>query len=362
MEKKKIYMVFVGQSGKGKSSLIGLIGHYLSGITKDQLFKEDKDKIVQKPSIIRTENERDASRSNSSCTIRPVSYSFHWVGTPYEIVMVDTAGLFDTAGPQADDTNVSDIIDALSRLPYLDALVWVNSSTAKDDYVRQLVFRRLHNLFPVAEFRKIIYPVFTGSRAKKDCDWQTAKEILLDETIQKEDFIALNNDLFDNPGDIDTDQKEEIENHYQSNIDKVVIPFLKRVVSNQARPDLSYLKDMIRIRCQIKLKIISLIKQLGSINAHEKSLLSGSTYTVFSTVQTDYHNTTCVVCATLCHEHCALSESVVVGDNIFKHCSCMGTAAKTEDITCVRRTCEHSYKFHVHVRYKVVEQVATNLG
>ena len=135
------------------------------------------------------------------------------------------------------------------------------------------------------------------------------------------------------------------------------------------RPD-SY-KHLRENRDKLRVKVSGILKAIadsndiqGSIKQEMSDLINNVTHTLellrkkadmmtetvkIDSRNTQYHNTQCLTCASICHENCSLTYTTSIGHNIFQGCACMNGNICTD--------CKHDYTTHVHVKFILERKV-----
>jgi len=269
-------------------------------------------------------------------------------------------------GLQEDEENVSQILKFVSGVSSLNAILLVlNGAVARVGNKTNYVLQRLYGLCPEV-FQEHFYLVFTNTQLEANFEFST-----LSIPIKKENVFPIDNLAF-SPGGRNYDnlsvfQKKKIETNY--NECKSYLSFVFDAwsrVPSKSTLEFAQLRDS---RCTLQILIKCVLESIKSISISKikieevrnclndidqkidwlkkKSILTTETVS-YERTPTEYHNTHCLRCNTLCHENCYLRLTLSVGVDIFKDCACMN------DGKC--RDCKHSYSDHGHVKFKIVEK------
>lgn len=163
-------LLFIGETGSGKSTLINMAINIFHGLSFDDQRKiaiPQKQKFeievdgVEKSQVVKvkcnipefvgisSENEDECGAGeNQSQTMRPSIYVLKDKITGKQLTIIDTPGLNDTRGPQFDEKHIQAIIHAIFCINGINAVCFVvNATQARLTSATELALRRLTNMF-----------------------------------------------------------------------------------------------------------------------------------------------------------------------------------------------------------------------
>ncbi len=156
------YILVVGETGTGKSTLINTIVNCFRGGNLENLPHNIKVAIPTR-FLKGTEPE---STNNSELNVHNVTQSMTVKATAYHVkvpnvgdfVVVDTPGLGDTAGVEQDERNIGVILDAANSCPHLNAIILVgNATNARFGLNVQATMTRLSGTIPDVALENMNY-------------------------------------------------------------------------------------------------------------------------------------------------------------------------------------------------------------
>jgi GTP-binding protein EngB required for normal cell division len=171
---KDVTLVVVGQTGSGKSTFINVVTNYFRGGTVEDLkvAVPNKEHPVVTEADLAQHTELNIADGTASQTTRCTSYAFTDAGSGRVFNIIDTPGLSDTRGTEADEANVDMIVAHVAALPSLTGLVLVvngkKGSRLTVDVENTLV--RLRNAIPDA-YKANIFVVCTRCRSPLACEF-----------------------------------------------------------------------------------------------------------------------------------------------------------------------------------------------
>lgn len=181
VDRKEVNILLLGETGVGKSTFINSIFNYLQFETFVKAEREFlnvlipvrfsvEDKNGKKQEVI-FNSQKDAANemleTGASATQAVKTYNFY-INTGKTLVrLIDTPGMGDTRGIQADDENCENILNYISRLHELHAICYLTKpqqsrSTVYFQYCVSQILSRLEK----SACKNIVF-AFTHSRGKQ---------------------------------------------------------------------------------------------------------------------------------------------------------------------------------------------------
>ncbi|EGG19047.1 hypothetical protein DFA_02290 [Cavenderia fasciculata] len=366
--KAEITQIFIvlGLTGVGKSTFINTLTNYF----KNGSFPNDIKVSIETKHLKSTEglssSELNIHDTTSSQTDECTIYKFNKDGINYEFI--DTPGLSDTRGIEQDEININKIIDTVSKVPSLSAIIiLINGKDCRDVLSLRNAITRLQGFIPDVILNNLVI-VFTKCR-KDTCTF----DLKLFGDLQSNTTFYMDNSTFStDPYLWSQDSLRFLNLEFQQSmntIDRMLQTIQqKATISTQAFTDMQSIRFKVKETLhQSKMKF-QRIQQLESdiaeaqqqLGVHSNDAVKFQNYTK-STIVTrkdqidvDYHNTICSNCDYVCHSHCGLQEISTKGDNAFKKCTAM---AGYDYCTVCPGKC--SYTVHYHAKKKIKEVTET---
>ncbi|XP_066142894.1 uncharacterized protein [Euwallacea fornicatus] len=140
-EKKEINILLLGETGAGKSTFINSIFTYLQfedfkKVEKEPIFSvlipasfsiEDKNGVMRTVKIGQSDDVNENLTSGASATRAVKTYIFY-LKSGVMVRLIDTPGMGDTRGINADEENCENILSYISRLHNLHAICYLTKS------------------------------------------------------------------------------------------------------------------------------------------------------------------------------------------------------------------------------------------
>jgi hypothetical protein len=153
---------------------------------------------------------------------------------------------------------------------------------------------------------------------------------------------------------------DELEKEWQSSLNQ--INFIVNKLNDTSLVDPNVFKKMCKLRNDLQIKLTSLVNEFKTIQQVQdkideckqkstflsadiekyKNYVKNEEIEIDEEYDSGYYSTTCVKCKTICHDHCSLLETNIVGSNIFG-CTCMNNN-KCKVCSCGVSTHVHSRK------------------
>ena len=378
MEDPSYKILFIGETGSGKTSLLNFIGNY--GLVVELGYEAGVECFHSFNNIkFEVNNKRMASKTNSA-TMYPINIGGNW-----PIGVIDTPGFGDSCGIDQDKENVGKIIDTLKTVEYINCVCLViNGRAARMSGSLKYVLSEVTSILPKTVLNNVIV-VFTNTSNLLFLTFDI-RELTKYFGCEIKNTYCINNPycLYEkakerqNETGLSTQKiAEGLKEEFQKTagvIDKmftVIKPFqevhtndFQKLYDKKQEVEKTVLTTLVEYNNQTKLaKAIAIEEEKIKAAELSKSLYEGyeAVNERYVTLQTDYFNTLCghPGCYSNCHIHCDdLSKSF--DKNVFKSCWCMAGGD-----TCVRSSenpngCGHSYRYHYHneVRFeKRIEKV-----
>ena len=380
MEDPSYKILFIGETGSGKTSLLNLIGNY--GLVVELGYEAGVERFHSFNNIkFELNNERMASKTNSA-----TMYSIN-IGGNWPIGVIDTPGFGDSRGIDQDKENVGKIIETLKTVEYINCVCLViNGRAARMSGSLKYVLAEVTSILPKTVLNNVIV-VFTNTSNLLFLTFDTREltkyfgcEIKNTYCIENPYCLYEKAKECQNETGLSTQKiAEGLKEEFQKTagvFDKMfaAIKPLEQVHTNDFQKlydkkqevEKTVLTTLVEYNNQTKLaKAIAIEEEKIKAAVRSKSLYEGyeAVNECYVTLSTDHHNTLCghPECYSNCHIHCNLPKSM--DKNAFKSCWCMRGGDKT---ICVQSTdkpkggCGHSYRYHYHneVRFeKRIEKV-----
>jgi len=400
--KKHRNILLLGETGSGKSTFINYLANYFLGgkMCAPVVIIPTKWQRTLTVKGYAVHNEADLDKPNVSQTKSSTAYRFLKEGVIY--CFIDTPGFCDTANSadySTDEQNSTVILRAASQMEEIHAIIIIlKGSNPRLTVNIKTTLQRIAGNFPDV-FRSNMLIVYTNTNLSKPSfneEWLFCSPIK-SFTVNNCVFVALSTEWTED--DLKYQEKcwEKSMNMLKEIVDTVAL-----MKSRPTRAFLNILSIRHEINRQQMLATHQIAKEKHLVDALQKlrieedeigrkvsttreklevserdisschskqrettvarlqaegeakllalASLSREISSVHTRVRdTPYCNTLCRSCLSTCHERCNLDYSLLVGDNIFKNCACMGATT-----TCIECGCH--WTTHVHDKY-VFEQI-----
>ena len=310
-----IHILFIGETGVGKTSLVNLFHSYAKQ-------KNDKEEYVDIKNIEQCIVARKRCDSMTSDTEVASTYSFKM--KEVEIVAIDTPGLVDSRGEEQSRGNVRKIISKVQSFDYLNCICLVfNGTVSRFTYLIEFVIKEILKLLPSDVLSHVIV-VFTKTSDALSLNFNL-------ESLNKYglDIPAEYSFMLENPfcrwekakkigilGEESAELKKAFTNTFKT-LDKMVATARKfepiaakkfgelHTIISKLEEDITYLR--LAVLCQVRLegKIAELklhLKTQEGYKTLESEYDSAEQLTVVPTP--DESNVVCLTCSENCHLNC----------------------------------------------------------
>ena len=289
------------------------------------------------------DSELDAKNIYSAQTTKCIPYDFDYNGTYFQVV--DTPGLADTRGVTQDEANIANILNFCSNMDYLDCIVIVvNGTQPRFDVCMKTVCQRFRGNLPNTVLNTISVAFTNCTPMTRTFPVEVLQANLLGPKtpLNPKNIFYFQNMSFST--DPKTWTKETVREELQPAWDKstkAMGNFLVHVANCSPTPTKEF-KVMRDSREMLKSKMADVLGEVHKLDvvrqkieqanilqlrAQNDTLLFSNfivqeQLTVFETVDTVSHNTSCTVHQVTCHEQCGLDEIKTPGDPAFANCGC----------------------------------------
>lgn len=316
-EKPVRFLVF-GETGSGKSTFINTLTNYFKGGNLKNLKVSIPNKYHRATEWGVRHSESDLSDNSKAQTQQVTEYDFSLGKTTYKIM--DTPGLNDTEGFEKDEENLDKIIESITKVDSMTAIILViNGTNARATHNIKSLLNRFRSFLPDAIMSNIIV-VFTMCRPET-CNFQEM-ELL---GVKPSQVYYMNNTAFSSDPRkwTNVSMLQEEWNDSMDTSAKLLdfITSMKDVVTTefeQMRKIRHSIKSLIH-QAQVEISNLQTIQEEYqlALDAKEKfnaTAESFKNYTVQKTipklqlVPASYHSTICGKCNKVCHDNCGLRE------------------------------------------------------
>eukprot|EP01004_Peranema_trichophorum_P002872 NODE_1899_length_1762_cov_156.906040_g1615_i0.p1 GENE.NODE_1899_length_1762_cov_156.906040_g1615_i0~~NODE_1899_length_1762_cov_156.906040_g1615_i0.p1 ORF type:complete len:518 (+),score=55.47 NODE_1899_length_1762_cov_156.906040_g1615_i0:60-1556(+) len=370
-----INLLLLAETGKGKSTLINMLANYFLGGSLDQLKVVIKTPFlsVTEPLMANNMSECNINDNTKSCTRGCWDYKFTLLdGRIFNVI--DSAGLGDTDGVEQDDQNINIIMDHVSRVGTLTAIVIIfNGSECRINSSIKMVLEKLAGNLPDEVVEKNLILVLTKTTRSGSTFNLPAFESIFS---KPREVFYMDNSAFSKDPVLwrdDHELREEVEENWRRSL-RTCGSLVKLVSGMQQTSTIAFQtmrekrdnikKDISALMCDIKKlhKTQELLEALQiGLSKNEQDMKNYENFkkseqvTFMDVVPCSYHSTVCMTHISekvICHDHCGLNEVSSHGNSAhFSGCACMNGS------TCTKCGCGPSS--HYHARVQVKEQTKT---
>ena len=364
-----VVLVFIGESGSGKSTCINYFANYFSGTGYTQK-TGFSDVVVVIPNSLfpkaingYASSERDIRDKSKSQTTGCNEYDFvHAARGNARIKIVDTPGFNDTDAAR-DDENIQKIIKAFGQLPFISAIIiTINGTVARLSTSIKATLNQLRGSLPDSVFDNLFF-VLTN------CE-ETTRNFQLDLIAEFKPLTSrtfhMQNSLFSvaSKADIDDNPKNSrrAADNWQDSVETIteLIAEVGRTASTstQVFSDMRIKREqLLANKANLILKQKSLLKIMHELQIESDRLQNAQnnqaenkSYTeqkMIDQVEIEHKNYFSTVCdqhetLRVCHERCGLTYQPSLDSDHFKRC------AAADGQNCRHCKCSMSQHYHTY--------------
>ena len=355
MHSFKKHLLVIGQSGHGKTTFVNGLFNYLNNSSPEK-FIYITDFLYNRKNIgildFVTESKYNTLKSfeefkqqhdnGEGITQKCIKYT-----CKNGFVIYDTPGLSDGKGLEQDDKNIENILYEASQAGHLDAVIYIiNSTISRQDPAIKNSINRLSSIIPdLFSTSFILVHTFSNKgKSKFQKSW-------LPFTPRSEFFIDI--DLFENTQEFYLENKMAVDGVWEECKD--VFKKLTAEINNMSSKNVNEYKILFNQHnsaksqyTELKVKTKNLLNLKSTLESHilvyanYQKFYEEQQINVIEYIQTDYHNTLCMLCDIhTCHEKCRLELIQHNGSELFNNCACMNPQK-------ICKVCTHNHKQHYH--------------
>ncbi|CAF1362766.1 unnamed protein product [Didymodactylos carnosus] len=371
---KWINIVIIGETGAGKSTFINTLTNYFLKGSLNNLKVAIPTRYLRSTESF-AHNEKDLDDVTKSKTDMCHEYTFSDEETGKHYLFIDTPGLNDTRGVEQDDINIPKIRQAINDLGHLSAVILViPGSVCRLTAGMKSVLIGLRGNLPDVVLDNVIVVLTSVQRHTSNFDLNCLEingnifpYYMQNSAFSKDPKQRTEEDIVSLKGDWKESMKE-------------IKAMLQKVNTFQAKSvtafkDLENQRNIIKaLMLEAKLEVTNIQKMQDEIASLEQALKrydedegAYQTYTqdtvvdVKEIVDAEYHSTMCSKCDNVCHDHCSLEETTVVGHDIFQGC----VAMREGQCTQCHLLCGWAEHFHarktIQIKQQTVEKVLEDI-
>lgn len=250
---------------------------------------------------------------------------------------IDTPGINDTGGLLSDSKNIEKIFTYVQELPHINVIIFImNGAVPRATVNVENVLAKFRERLPDAVYHNMLI-VLTN------CQSHTVNfhpsELGLPATCQE--FYMQNSVFSSDPQSWSERTKQSMDKHFKASINTIneIIRTLRQLVP-QSITDFKNMNDNRNsIKCELhdarltlldlqtledELTLLQESSNIHALNASKfQDYVREKQIIITERVKTEYHNTCCSVCDTVCHEKCNLNEIPSLGSYTFFRCSAL---------------------------------------
>ena len=379
-----VVLVFIGESGSGKSTCINYFANFFAGTGYKQQSGFSNVHVVIPNNLFPqaifgyASSERNIRDNTKSQTTKCNEYDFVWLAEEnLRVKVVDTPGFNDTDDTR-DEANIRMIITAIAMLPFISAIIiTINGTIARLSTSIKTTLSQLRGSLPDSIFENLFF-VFTN------CEEMTRNfklEVISEYKPEPRRTFHMQNSLFSatSKADIDSDSKKQrrADSNWQDSFE--TMNDLMSEVKRTATTSTKVFADMRLKREQLSANKANLLdKQKSLLSSMSKLALeqerlrnaeldqsNNANYTenqMIERIQIEeksYYSTICTEHGkvTVCHKNCGLRYQPEVNYAHFRNCA----AADSIGNNCRKCRCgmnQHLHTYQIPVSRRVtIEQI-----
>lgn len=377
-----IIMMFIGESGSGKSTCINYFANFFTGSSFTEQNQYSKMKILipnaRFPNVnfsagnYSRHQERNVFNNTESQTQDCTAYDFTWNGQ--KIKVVDTPGFNDT-NSNKDDENIEKVLKQAASLPFITAiLITINGTNIRLSTSIKTTMNQLRGSLPDRVFKNLFF-IFTN------CDETTRNfnlSLIQDFNPSDDRIFHMQNSLFSIKDESLLKNKNAVRKMKDTWEDSVeTMGDIMRKIGETSATSAQVFDEMRIRREQLVVhkenlieKQKSLLEVMNMLDIEKERLKNvakdkeenmdfkeSKTIQVIELETKSYYSTICLRHGKVqvCHENCNLSYEPQLNLHHFKNCAAAnGNNCRT--CKCGMNDHLHSYEIPVS-RYKTVEEI-----
>ncbi|CAF0777857.1 unnamed protein product [Adineta ricciae] len=367
-----IILVFIGESGAGKSTCINYFANFFAqtGFSQDIGYSKIQVVIPNRlfPSAANGFNsgERNVNDKTMSQTMYCKEYDFTWstANNQTRIKIVDTPGFNDTDSKR-DDNNIQEILKTIANLPFITGiLITINGTNSRLSTSVKSALEQLRSSLPDSIFNNLFFILTNCTEDGCNFDLKLIQEYSPDE----ERIFYMQNSLFsvESRDVIEQNAKNarRAETNWNESMDTItdIMTKMKQIgeTSTQVFDDMRTKREQIVVHKENLIeKQKSLLNIMHAIKTEQERLLNAQNdreanqnYTTtrmieqIDLVTKEYYSTICTEHGkvSVCHERCGLHYKSEVNFEHFKNCA----AADSTGNNCKRCKCGMNQHLHAY--------------
>ncbi|CAF3518478.1 unnamed protein product [Adineta steineri] len=365
-----VVLVFIGESGSGKSTCINYFANFFAGTGFSQSTGYSNVQVVIPNRLFScaisgyTSSERNVNDKTKSQTMQCNDYDFVWAldGQNMRIKIVDTPGFNDTDS-QRDDNNIQEILKKISSLPFITAIfITINGTYSRLSTSVKTTLDQLRSSLPDSVFNNLFF-ILTNC-TESECNFD--KKLIDDYTPDQQRISHMQNSLFsvESRDFVEKNPKNarRTEMNWQDSIDTItdVMNKIKQTsaastqvfdVMRIKREQLIAHKEILIAKQKSLLEISNALKierdRLVNAKNNQKdnqNFVTNKTIERIEIVTKEYYSTICTEHGKVrvCHENCNLDYHPQLNLAHFQRCA----AADRSGNNC--RHCKCGMNQHLH--------------
>lgn len=363
-------LVFIGESGSGKSTCINYFANFFAGTGFSQSTGYSNVKVVipnrlfSHTAVGYSNNERNLHDKTMSQTMRCSEYDFVWLadGNNMQVKVVDTPGFNDTDS-RRDDDNIQEILKTISKLPFITAIIiTINGTNSRLSTSVKSTLDQLRSSLPDSVFDNLFFILTNCTESERNFDMKLISEYAPCEQrifhMQNSLFSVESRDVIEkNPKNA-----RRAEMNWQESIDTIADLMAEieqtSAASTQVFDDMRIKREqLIAHKENLIDKQKSLLKILNALKIERDRLINAQnnqevnrSYVTNKTIERidlekkSYYSTICTEHGKVrvCHENCNLTYQPNLNFNHFRNCA----AADRSGTNC--RHCHCGMNQHLH--------------
>ncbi|CAM2707925.1 unnamed protein product [Rotaria socialis] len=376
-----IIILFIGESGSGKSTCINYFANYFTNSSFDEEDHYSNMKIVIPNSLFPEPNfpeghhrhcERNVHDTSMSQTQECTAYDFRWNGQCIKII--DTPGFNDTDSHK-DDQNIQKILTQASQVPFINAIViTINGTNVRLSTSIKTTLSQLRSSLPDKIFKNLFFIFTNCTEETRNFDLSLISEFKPSEErtfhMQNALFSIKDKSLLQN-----TKSVRKMTQTWKESVE--TMGEIMHEINQTSATSVQVFNDMRIRREQLIVHKENLIEKQKSLlnimntlqiekerlkNASEdqqanKNFTESKRISVIDIEKKSYYSTICLRHGKVqvCHENCSLSYEPELNLHHFQQCAA-ANGSNCRHCACGMNDHLHSYEIPVS-RLKTVEEI-----